>query len=81
MSNQKTMAEGGGGGETFNPSSHKTGRGVLGLCTLCQHVFEQFSEAKPLSIIRAFKWYFSGKIGIFSHRKCNNETILKGNDY
>ena len=59
----------------------QTGRGVLGLCTLCQHVFEQFSEAKPLSIIRAFKWYFPGQLGIFSHRKYNNETILKGNDY
>ena len=26
----------------------------IGFCTLCQHFFENFSEAKALSIIRAF---------------------------
>ena len=32
---------------------------------LCIMLFEHFSEAKALSIIRAFEWHFSGKLGSF----------------
>ena len=90
MSNQKTMGEwgGGGGGEKtlrktacIQPLLSQDWKGRFRPLYIMQHVLEQFSEAKPLSIIRAFKWYFSGKLGIFSQRKYNSETILKGNDY
>ena len=42
---------------------------VVGFCTLCQHFFEHFSEAKALSIIRAFQWHFPQKINFFEKIK------------
>ena len=52
-----------------NESIYKLQGPSLGFCTLCQHFFEHFSEAKALSIIRAFQWHFLRKINFFRENK------------
>ena len=47
---------------------------------LYQHFFQHFSEVKALTIIRAFQWSFSRKLGFFFSQRIKIEAFLKRYD-